>query len=123
MCALFVPGKDGESWGNWRVVAGVGIHMHDVSQALSITSALARGTLCLCATRCFHDIRVWFIMDRSLRLLRPTAKARWRCGTGSRFLSVPAAELRFGQPLHETHPHLLKAGEGACPSHVLSDAC
>jgi intermediate cleaving peptidase 55 len=26
--------------------------------------------------------------------------------------NVPAAELRFGQPLHETHPHLLKAGEG-----------
>ncbi|CAF9907590.1 MAG: hypothetical protein ALECFALPRED_003543 [Alectoria fallacina] len=25
--------------------------------------------------------------------------------------SVPAAELQFGQPLHETHPHLLKAGE------------
>ena len=25
---------------------------------------------------------------------------------------VPAAELRFGQPLHETHPHLLEAGEG-----------
>lgn len=26
--------------------------------------------------------------------------------------TVQAAELRFGQPLHETHPHLLKAGEG-----------
>ena len=25
--------------------------------------------------------------------------------------SVPAAELQFGQPVHETHPHLLKAGE------------
>lgn len=25
--------------------------------------------------------------------------------------SVSAAELQFGQPLHETHPHLLKAGE------------
>ncbi|PGH14992.1 hypothetical protein AJ79_02672 [Helicocarpus griseus UAMH5409] len=24
---------------------------------------------------------------------------------------VSAAELRFGQPLHETHPHILKAGE------------
>lgn len=29
-----------------------------------------------------------------------------------RHMSVSAAELRFGQPLHETHPHLLKAGEG-----------
>jgi hypothetical protein len=25
---------------------------------------------------------------------------------------VHAADLRFGQPLHETHPHLLEAGEG-----------
>ncbi|KAM5450707.1 aminopeptidase [Microsporum audouinii] len=25
--------------------------------------------------------------------------------------SISAAELQFGQPLHETHPHLLKAGE------------
>ena len=28
-----------------------------------------------------------------------------------RYTSVSAAELQFGQPLHETHPHLLKAGE------------
>ena len=28
-----------------------------------------------------------------------------------RYASVSAAELQFGQPLHETHPHLLKAGE------------
>ncbi|KAF2020978.1 hypothetical protein BU24DRAFT_339405 [Aaosphaeria arxii CBS 175.79] len=28
-----------------------------------------------------------------------------------RGISVSAAELRFGQPLHETHPHLLKPGE------------
>ncbi|KAL2366612.1 hypothetical protein RJZ56_000445 [Blastomyces dermatitidis] len=27
------------------------------------------------------------------------------------YASVSAAELRFGQPLHETHPHILKAGE------------
>jgi len=26
--------------------------------------------------------------------------------------AVHASELRFGQPLHETHPHLLEAGEG-----------
>ena len=25
--------------------------------------------------------------------------------------TVSAAELRFGQPVHETHPHLLKAGD------------
>ncbi|KAI4283706.1 MAG: hypothetical protein L6R35_005070 [Caloplaca aegaea] len=27
------------------------------------------------------------------------------------YASVSAAELQFGQPLHETHPHLLKPGE------------
>ncbi|KAI9877181.1 MAG: hypothetical protein M1830_004616 [Pleopsidium flavum] len=31
------------------------------------------------------------------------------------YVSVSAAELRFGQPVHETHPHLLKAGEGQLP--------
>src|SRR5271154_4086564 len=28
-----------------------------------------------------------------------------------RFNSVHASDLAFGQPLHETHPHLLNAGE------------
>ncbi|KAL7770331.1 hypothetical protein CFE70_000264 [Pyrenophora teres f. teres 0-1] len=65
-------------------------------------------------------------MDSALRLLRPTARVRWRgdsrAWTRTRDarvgitrtyaeIAVPAAELRFGQPLHETHPHLLKAGE------------
>jgi intermediate cleaving peptidase 55 len=65
-------------------------------------------------------------MSFSLRLLRavrpavprPATRlhnARPQCRRGyasdSAPLSVPAAELRFGQPLHETHPHLLKAGD------------
>jgi hypothetical protein len=39
------------------------------------------------------------------------------CGVGARisgsraYASVSAAELQFGQPVHETHPHLLRAGE------------
>ncbi|OAL53761.1 xaa-Pro aminopeptidase-like protein [Pyrenochaeta sp. DS3sAY3a] len=53
-------------------------------------------------------------MASYLRSTRPIARLRWRvadrrCWRG--YASVPAAELRFGQPLHETHPHLLKAGE------------
>ena len=28
------------------------------------------------------------------------------------YTSISAADLQFGQPVHETHPHLLKAGEG-----------
>lgn len=27
------------------------------------------------------------------------------------YAAVAAADLQFGQPLHETHPHLLQAGE------------
>jgi intermediate cleaving peptidase 55 len=27
------------------------------------------------------------------------------------YASISAAELKFGQPLHETHPHLLGPGE------------
>ncbi|KAL7946542.1 hypothetical protein V8C42DRAFT_320976 [Trichoderma barbatum] len=28
---------------------------------------------------------------------------------------ISAANLLFGQPVHETHPHILKAGEGGSP--------
>jgi intermediate cleaving peptidase 55 len=31
-------------------------------------------------------------------------------------VSVSAADLQFGQPVYETHPHLLHAGESALPS-------
>jgi hypothetical protein len=69
-------------------------------------------------------------MTLALRLLlRPTTRVRCRCHAARQIprlaarpantrtyaaaaAAVPAAELRFGQPLHETHPHLLKAGEG-----------
>lgn len=30
------------------------------------------------------------------------------------FVTVNAADLRFGQPLHETHPHILRPGECMC---------
>lgn len=39
------------------------------------------------------------------RLLRPRPPSR------RNYACVHASELSFGQPLHETHPHLLKAGE------------
>ncbi|EOA91604.1 aminopeptidase [Exserohilum turcicum] len=67
-------------------------------------------------------------MPIAARCLRPTTHVRWLCNprawrpipavrianTARSYAAareVPAAELRFGQPLHETHPHLLKAGE------------
>lgn len=53
-------------------------------------------------------------METFLRPLRPAARALGRrvdrrCWRG--ITCVPAAHLKFGQPLHETHPHLLQAGE------------
>ncbi|KAI4185901.1 MAG: hypothetical protein L6R41_003838 [Letrouitia leprolyta] len=45
----------------------------------------------------------------SLLLLNPPRK--FEALQSRRSSSVSAAELQFGQPLHETHPHLLKPGE------------
>lgn len=36
------------------------------------------------------------------------------------YASISAAELYFGQPLHETHPHLLKAGERKVTVHFFA---
>ncbi|KAF2110711.1 peptidase M24, structural domain-containing protein [Lophiotrema nucula] len=53
-------------------------------------------------------------MSSGVRLWQCARRARWRAGAfawGRRYQSVSAAELKFGQPLHETHPHLLQPGE------------
>ncbi|KAH7135760.1 peptidase M24, structural domain-containing protein [Dendryphion nanum] len=53
-------------------------------------------------------------MTACARVWQSLSRARWRGGSrtlGRRGITVSASELRFGQPLHETHPHLLKAGE------------
>lgn len=47
--------------------------------------------------KCFGNILTSGVQRRSL--------------TSRRCSSISAADLQFGQPLHETHPHLLKAGE------------
>jgi hypothetical protein len=40
---------------------------------------------------------------------------RWTTPAQTRtYASVSAAELQFGQPIHETHPHLLGPGERMC---------
>ncbi|KAK0708257.1 peptidase M24, structural domain-containing protein [Lasiosphaeris hirsuta] len=47
-------------------------------------------------------------------LCRATAsQASWRPSprAGRSYATVSAIELEFGQPVHETHPHILKAGE------------
>ena len=51
------------------------------------------------------------LLPRSSRaLVRPTASpSSWQPSYKRKQTS--AAELQFGQPLHETHPHLLRAGE------------
>ena len=62
---------------------------------------------------------------RSLHPTRPLLSTAWavpvhqpiprhgRPTSRRGFASVSAAELRFGQPVHETHPHILRAGERA----------
>lgn len=44
--------------------------------------------------------------------------------TSRSFATISAADLRFGQPLHETHPHILKSGQRMyvlqdCTDHLL----
>ncbi|KAI4133546.1 MAG: hypothetical protein LQ347_002138, partial [Umbilicaria vellea] len=54
-------------------------------------------------------------MDRP-RFSASAATARRRTAPLRRtYASVSAAELQFGQPVHETHPHLLKPGETVTP--------
>jgi hypothetical protein len=46
------------------------------------------------------------------RFLVPSATTRTSRPTQRRtYAAVSAADLQFGQPVHETHPHLLRAGE------------
>ncbi|KAH7239184.1 peptidase M24, structural domain-containing protein [Fusarium tricinctum] len=56
--------------------------------------------------------------SRKISTIAPTTRATTRYVLPSStfnnhrtYASVSAAELRFGQPVHETHPHILKAGE------------
>lgn len=44
---------------------------------------------------------------------RILCSARPNCRYAS---TIPAAKFKFGQPLHETHPHLLEQGEGELSS-------
>ncbi|KAL8736819.1 MAG: hypothetical protein Q9166_000185 [cf. Caloplaca sp. 2 TL-2023] len=53
-----------------------------------------------------------FIARKRVLPLSAHRPSRGTGATPSRsYASVSAADLQFGQPVHETHPHLLKAGE------------
>lgn len=66
-----------------------------------------------------YNLPVLNSVSRSITLSRPPARpllASLRHITSAptsqgRYVSAAASDLEFGQPLHETHPHLLKAGE------------
>ncbi|CZT46123.1 related to E.coli X-Pro aminopeptidase II [Rhynchosporium secalis] len=45
------------------------------------------------------------------QVLASAHRSRTTSYTRRTYASVSAAELQFGQPVHETHPHLLRAGE------------
>lgn len=50
---------------------------------------------------------------RSISRPRPTFRSRpaWHCVSRCSRSIVSAADIQFGQPLHETHPHLIKSGD------------
>jgi intermediate cleaving peptidase 55 len=37
--------------------------------------------------------------------------ASWSRLAARSYATISASDLQFGQPVHETHPHILKAGE------------
>jgi intermediate cleaving peptidase 55 len=45
------------------------------------------------------------------QLLGLAQRYRAACQSRRTYASISAADLHFGQPVHETHPHLLRAGE------------
>ncbi|KAF2429306.1 hypothetical protein EJ08DRAFT_650521 [Tothia fuscella] len=53
--------------------------------------------------------RAWICESRSTST-RGTRSRNYHA-TSPRRIAISAKELKFGQPVHETHPHLLKAGE------------
>ncbi|EAS35841.1 xaa-Pro dipeptidase app [Coccidioides immitis RS] len=62
---------------------------------------------------CYRNVRnvldsSSFSRCRGKPFLRSKVEARQ---APRRYNSISAADLQFGQPLHETHPHILKAGE------------
>lgn len=68
-----------------------------------------------------YNLPVLNSVSRSITLSRPLKRSlisSFRHRTSApipqaRCVSTAASDLEFGQPLHETHPHLLKAGERA----------
>lgn len=52
---------------------------------------------------------------------RQHVRARRLSAPLRQYASISAAELQFGQPLHETHPHILKAGERKLKHRLYTD--
>lgn len=50
-------------------------------------------------------------VDSRPALSRSSSRNRTTYAVRRTYASIPAEELQFGQPVHETHPHLLRAGE------------
>ena len=51
------------------------------------------------------------VISRTAASIARQAPRGFSIGHDRSYSSVSAGELRFGQPVHETHPHLLEAGE------------
>jgi hypothetical protein len=96
-------------------IDGVGLRpLHQTSQPPS--SYFFRSLL----TTYWRVIMRWLLRAERSLLLRPLARTNtpWRRqfhrSTSRRTVeAISAKDLQFGQPVHETHPHLLKPGESA----------
>lgn len=62
---------------------------------------------------CVHTLNKCIspVVSRTSVSVARQAPRRPFAGHNRSYASVSAGELRFGQPVHETHPHLLEAGE------------
>jgi hypothetical protein len=73
-----------------------------------MTLSLSRTIKHLCSPSVRHQI------VRQPRVVSPS----WACRYYSN--EVSAADLEFGQPVHETHPHLIQAGHSMVTSFSLN---
>lgn len=93
------------------------VHQYDITKqigsiySLPIIAMKPRKTLLVQLHRAVNCTR-WPLFPSVTSTTLPVKLPANRQSRAYTSVSVSAANLSFGQPLHETHPHLLRAGEG-----------
>lgn len=103
------------TYSTWRICCGVGVLRSPNSKA-GESAANPENQHCATMKGCLYSTIRYkpFKIGCNVRLLgvsRQTFPSRDLLYGDRSYASVSAADLQFGQPVHETHPHLLKAGE------------